>query len=167
MADNLILIGMPGVGKSTVGVLLAKQLLLDFIDTDLLIQRREGLRLQQLITLKGLHNFRRAEEEMLLNLEAEHSVISTGGSVIYSTAGMARLKQLGPLIYLHLSLPQLEQRIADMGDRGVVIEPGQSFADLYADRTPRYRRYADFEIDTDDLGIEEVLKKIEKALKKN
>jgi len=166
MADNLILIGMPGAGKSTVGVLLAKQQMLDFLDTDLLIQRQTGLRLQHLIKLRGLHSFRRTEEEMLLNLDVAHSVISTGGSVIYSTRGMEHLRQLGTLIYLHISLPLLTCRMADMGERGVVIEPGQSFADLYAERTPLYHRYADLEIDTDDLGIEEVLKKIEDSLKK-
>lgn len=166
MTENLILIGMPGAGKSTLGVLLAKQLGLDFIDTDLLLQRQEGLRLQQIISLKGLHRFRSAEEQMLLALNCESTVIATGGSVIYSEPGMARLKGLGRVIYLNIALPQLTQRIADMGERGILIAAGQSFADLYAERTPLYSRYADVEINIDDLGVEEVLRKIEKYLQK-
>jgi shikimate kinase len=166
MTNNLILIGMPGAGKSTVGVLLAKQFGLDFIDTDLLLQRQEGMRLQQVITLKGLDSFRKAEEQMLLALNCENTVIATGGSVIYSEPGMAHLKTLGKRIYLHISLPQLTQRIADMGERGILMARGQSFADLYDERTPLYSRYADLDVPIDDLGVEEVLKKIEKQLPK-
>lgn len=164
MPDNLILIGMPGAGKSTVGVLLAKQLGLDFIDTDLLLQRQTDCRLQQIINLQGLHSFRAAEEQMLLSLDNSNTVIATGGSAIYSKPGMARLKELGQIVYLRISLPLLSQRIADMGQRGILMQAGQSFADLYAERTPGYSQYADLEIDIDNLGIEEVLCKIEKNL---
>ena len=167
MTDNVILIGMPGAGKSTIGVLLAKQLGLDFVDTDLILQRQERLRLQQLITLKGLDSFRKAEEQMLLSLDCESTVIATGGSVIYSETGMAHLKTLGRRIYLDISLPQLTQRIADMGDRGILMAVGQSFADLYDERTPLYRRHADAKIQIDDLGVEEVLQKIENFLQKS
>lgn len=167
MTDNVILIGMPGAGKSTIGVLLAKQLGLDFVDTDLLLQRQERLRLQQLITLKGLHSFRKAEEQMLLSLNCASTVIATGGSVIYSEPGMAHLKNLGRRIYLDISLPQLTQRIADMGERGILMAVGQSFADLYAERAPLYRCYADTKIQIDDLGVEEVLQKIEKYVQKS
>jgi len=165
MRNNLILIGMPGAGKSTVGVLLAKQLGLDFVDTDLILQRQTGLRLQQLINLQGLHRFRAAEEAMLLSLDYTHTLIATGGSVIYSAPGMARLKELGPLVYLNISLPLLTRRIADMGDRGILMSAQQSFADLFAERTPIYKRYADFDINIDDLGPEAVLQKIENCLK--
>lgn len=164
MNDNLILIGMPGVGKSTLGVLLAKQFGLDFMDTDLLLQRRLGLRLQQMINLQGLHSFRYAEEQMLLDLDCEQTLIATGGSVIYSAPGMQHLKQLGQIIYLQISLPQLQRRISDMGQRGVVIAPGQTFADLYAERTPLYSRYADIHVSIDNLGVEDVLQKIEHVL---
>ncbi|MCF6177810.1 MAG: shikimate kinase [Geopsychrobacter sp.] len=164
MGNNLILIGMPGAGKSTVGVLLAKQLGLDFIDTDLVLQRQVGLRLQQLINLRGLHNFRAAEEQMLLSLDCDHAVIATGGSVIYSEPGMQRLKTLGRVVYLKIDLPQLTQRIANMGQRGLMKQAGQSFADLYAERTPRYRRFADIEVDINGLGTEAVLQKVEKQL---
>lgn len=162
--NNLILIGMPGAGKSTTGVLLAKQLGLDFVDTDVLLQRRSGLRLQQLINLQGLHSFRRAEEEMLLELDCADCVVSTGGSVIYSPVGMAHLKRLGRLIYLRISLAPLERRIADMQQRGMVIAAGQSFADLYAERTPLYAHYADLTIDVDGLNIEQVVHRIEKCV---
>jgi shikimate kinase len=167
MTDNVILIGMPGAGKSTVGVLLAKQLGFDFVDTDLLLQRQERLRLQQLITLKGLDSFRKAEEQMLLSLNCESTVIATGGSVIYSEPGMAHLKNLGQRIYLNISLPQLTDRIADMGDRGILMPVGQSFADLYDERTPLYRGYADVDIQIDGLGVEEVLQKIENFVQKS
>jgi len=161
VTDNLILIGMPGAGKSTIGVLLAKQFALDFIDTDLILQRRMGLRLQQMINLQGLHSFRQAEEEMLLALDCRKTLISTGGSVIYSERGMQFLKHLGQVIYLQISLPQLQQRLSNMGQRGVVIAQGQTFADLYAERAPLYQQYADICIDTDDLDVEAVLQKIE------
>ncbi len=164
MKNNLILIGMPGAGKSTIGVLLAKQLGLDFIDTDLLLQRHTGLRLQQIITLQGLHRFRAAEEQMLVSLDCHQTVVATGGSVVYSEPGMRHLKELGQLIYLQISLPLLTRRIADMGQRGMVIEAGQSFADLYTERTPLYRQYADRVVDIDDSGIEEALKKIQRSV---
>jgi len=167
MKENVILIGMPGAGKSTIGVLLAKQLGLDFIDTDLLLQRQVTMRLQQLITLKGLDNFRRAEEQMLLSLSIENTVIATGGSVIYSELGMANLQKLGRLIYLHISLTELTQRIADMGDRGILIAAGQSFKDLYAERTPLYTHYADIEVEIDGLSVEDVLRTIEKLCTKS
>ena len=167
MTDNVILIGMPGAGKSTVGVLLAKQLGFDFVDTDLLLQRQERLRLQQLITLKGLNSFRKAEEQMLLSLNCESTVIATGGSVIYSESGMAHLKNLGQRIYLNISLSQLTDRIADMGERGILMPVGQSFADLYDERSPLYRCYADVDIQIDGLGVEEVLQKIENYVQKS
>ncbi len=164
MTENIILIGMPGAGKSTLGVLLAKQLGLDFVDTDLLLQRQEGMRLQELISRKGMDSFRRAEEEVLLALNCQRTLIATGGSVIYSELGMARLKSLGHLVYLNISLPQLTERIANMGERGILIASGQSFSDLHAERTPLYSRYADLDIVIDGLGIEDVLQKIEKSL---
>ncbi len=164
MNHNLILIGMPGAGKSTLGVLLAKQLGLDFLDTDLLLQRRTGLRLQHIINLQGLHRFRTAEEQMLLELDCQQTLIATGGSVIYSDSGMNHLKTLGSLVYLQISLPFLAKRIADMGQRGMVIGAGQSFADLYAERTPLYHKYADIIVDIDHCSIEQSIKKLEKSV---
>lgn len=160
MNRNLILIGMPAVGKSTLGVLLAKRLALDFVDTDLLLQRRMGMRLHQMINLKGLHSFRVAEEQTLLALDCQNTVIATGGSVIYSSLGMAHLAQLGRLVYLEISLEQLTRRMDDCGQRGVVMAPGQSFAELYAERTPMYRRYADFQVHCDGRDMTQIVDEI-------
>ncbi|NCO53150.1 MAG: shikimate kinase [Deltaproteobacteria bacterium] len=160
MKNNLILIGMPAAGKSTLGVLLAKRLALDFIDTDLLLQRRMGLRLHQMINLKGLHSFRAAEEQTLLTLDCQQAVIATGGSVIYSPAGMAHLAQLGRILYLEISLEQLARRLDDCGQRGVVMAPGQSLADLYAERTPLYRRYAEVMISCDGREMTQIIDEI-------
>lgn len=162
--DNVILIGMPGAGKSTVGVVLAKRLGLNFIDTDLIVQAREKARLQEIIDQHGSSYFRHIEEQMLLNLNMEHCVIATGGSIIYSADGVRELKRTGPFVYLKVSLTTLQQRITDMGSRGLVMERGQSFAELYLERTPLYQQAADLTIDCDGLTVEQVATRIETAL---
>ena len=163
---NVVLIGMPGAGKSTIGVILAKRLGLQFVDTDLLIQTRQRCRLQELIDRRGLAAFRRIEEQMLLALRADHSVIATGGSVIYSQHGMAALCRTGQTVYLQVPRAELQRRIADMGQRGLVMEKHQSFAELYAERTPLYRQYADWTIDCRDRTAEEVAALVEAEVKK-
>jgi shikimate kinase len=162
--SNLVLIGMPGVGKSTVGVVLAKHLGLNFIDTDLLIQARAGLRLQQIIDRQGLEHFLELEEQVIVALNEKQSVIATGGSVIYSPPAMAALRRNGHLIYLKISLPQLRQRLADMTERGVVIEKNQSFADLYASRTRLYQQYAELTVDCDNQTADQVVQRVERAI---
>jgi shikimate kinase len=147
---KLILIGMPGAGKSTVGRLLADRLQRPFLDTDTLIEARHGLRLSELIAQRGLGGFRQAEEAVLLGLSAQQAVIATGGSVVYSAAGMAALRRLGVVVFLHCPLAVLAARIGDPAARGMVIEPGQSFEALYRQRLPLYRQYADVEIDCGD-----------------
>ena len=159
--NNLILIGMPGAGKSTVGVILAKRLGFDFIDTDLLIQAKEKCRLQQIIDNQGLHCFQQIEEQTLLDLNTEQSVIATGGSVIYCPAGMAALAEIGHLVYLQVPLESLQQRIADMGQRGLVMASGQSFAQLYAERTPLYQSYGQLTFDGSRLTAEQLAIQIE------
>lgn len=144
--DNVILIGMPASGKSTVGVILAKLLGYDFIDTDLLIQREAGLRLSEIIKSEGLAGFLAAEERACLSLEADRSVIATGGSVIYSAAGMAHLRSIGTVVYLEVGFDALRLRLHDIRGRGVALRPGQTLEDLYAERTPLYRRYADLTV---------------------
>jgi len=161
---NLILIGMPGAGKSTVGVILAKRLGYDFIDTDLVIQAQEKCRLQEIIDQRGLETFRKIEERVLLNLQTERCVIATGGSVIYSQQGVETIGRTGRLVYLQVSLTDLQQRIADMGQRGLVMSKGQSFADLYQERTPLYEKYANTCIDCSELNAEQVAAEIEKRL---
>lgn len=162
--NNLVLIGMPGVGKSTVGVVLAKHLGLNFIDTDLLLQARAGGRLQQIISERGLDGFLELEEKTILELQAENSVIATGGSVIYSPLAMDALRQNGHLIYLHISLPQLQQRLDDIGQRGVVIEQNQSLEDLYNSRTRLYQHYAELTVDCDNQNPSQVVERIKVAI---
>ncbi len=159
--NNIVLIGMPGAGKSTVGVILAKRAGLQFFDTDLMIQGRERMRLQQVINSKGLDYFRYVEEQVITNLALEYSVIATGGSAVYYPKGMDNLRQNGPVIYLQVSLAELEKRIADMGQRGLVMGKGQNFADLFAERTPLYKKQADVTVQCDGKTAEEVAAEIE------
>ncbi len=164
--NNIILIGMPGAGKSTVGVILAKRLGFDFIDTDLLIQSQEKCRLQQLIDTRGLDNFLEIEEQILLNLHAQHSVIATGGSVVYSEHGLKKLGRSGYQIYLQIGLSTLLQRIADMGQRGLVMNKGQTFEQLYQERTPLYENFADLTLTCEEMNAEQVAVIIENKIER-
>lgn len=166
MEENIILIGMPGAGKSTVGVILAKRIGYDFIDTDLVIQARERCRLQQTIDRYGLEYFRHAEEQALLALNVERCIIATGGSVVYCPKGLKTLGKSGYQVYLEVSLNQLEKRIADMGQRGLVINKDQTFADLYLERTPLYEDACDLKVNCDNLNAEQVAATVELALEK-
>ena len=145
-AGNLVLIGMPGAGKSTVGALLARRLNMPFIDIDELMISRRGRPLQEIIDTEGLQAFARLEEETILELGAAASVIATGGSAVYSAAAMEALKKGGTIIFLDLSLQELEMRITDMTTRGMVIAPETTIAELYRQRRPLYRRHADLVI---------------------
>jgi shikimate kinase len=146
--DNTInLIGMPGVGKSTVGVILAKRTGLTFTDTDLDIQVREGATLQEILESRGHLVLRQIEEDVLLSVPLSGAVISTGGSVVYSEPVMQRLRAAGPVVYLEADLQTLEQRVAAAPDRGIASDAGQTFADIYHERAPLYQRYADITID--------------------
>lgn len=163
--SNLILIGMPGAGKSTVGVVLAKRLGFHFIDTDLVIQAQEKCRLQEIIDQRGTEAFRQIEEQILLGLYTERAIIATGGSVIYSREGIEALGRTGYQVYLQVPLDELEQRIADMGQRGLVMASGQSFSQLYAERTPLYQRYADLIVPCANCNAEQVAIRIENEVK--
>lgn len=136
------LIGMPGVGKSTVGVILAKLIGLDFSDTDLAIQAREQATLQEILERDGHLRLREIEEQVLLEVPLEGRVLATGGSVIYSPAIMQRLKAAGPVVYLRADVTTLKKRVAANPERGIASGAGQSFEDIYAERTPLYDRYA-------------------------
>ncbi len=164
--SNIILIGMPGAGKSTVGVVLAKRLGFQFYDTDLIIQAREHKRLQQIIDSKGLDYFRYTEEQVIANLQLEHCVIATGGSVVYYENGLKALAATGQLVYLQVDLPELEQRIADMGQRGLVMGEGQTFEQLYNERTPLYQKFADLTIPCQGCNAEQVAAAIEEQIKR-
>jgi shikimate kinase len=162
--ENIILIGMPWSGKSTAGVLLAKQLSRNFVDTDLVIQAAEKRRLQEIIDTEGLAAFRRLEERHVLGLSCRGHVIATGGSVVYSESAMAHLKKNGCCIYLELPFAALKQRAADMAMRGLVRARGQSLRDLYEERTPLYARYADVTVRCGERNHEAVLRAIVAAL---
>lgn len=162
--NNIVLIGMPGAGKSTVGVLLAKALSRNFVDTDLIIQASEGRRLQDIIDEDGLEAFRATEERHVLALSIPGAVIATGGSVVYSSTAMSHLKAGGTVVYLELPLDTIRKRITNMGDRGVAKAPGQSLEALYTEREPLYTRYADVVIPCGDLGHDDVVQAVLKSL---
>lgn len=161
---NLILIGMPGVGKSTIGVVLAKNLGYDFMDSDLLIQQREGRLLHEIIEEKGLDEFNRIENEVNASIEAKNTVIATGGSVVYGKEAMEHLSSIGTVIYLQLPLEELEERLGDLNERGVSIRKGQTLASLMEERTPLYEKYADLVIECHERQIREIVKDIRKRL---
>ncbi|MEP5569431.1 MAG: shikimate kinase [Halioglobus sp.] len=154
--NTISLVGMPGAGKSTVGVLLAKLAGLRFVDTDLDIQVQEEATLQEILEKHGYRYLRQAEEKVLLTIELDHALVSTGGSAVYSKASMARLKSLGPILYLHTELDILEQRVAAAPPRGIASDSEQSFAQLYAERTPLYEHYADHILPTGGKTPEQI-----------
>jgi shikimate kinase len=162
---NIILIGMPGVGKSTVGVLLAKALSRDFLDTDVYIQAKEGRTLQEIIDREGLSAFCRIEEGHVRSLKFRASVIATGGSVVYYPAAMARFRSSGIVIHLDLALAHLKKRLTNLLTRGVVMAPGQKFDQLFDERLPLYRKYAHLTIDCAGCTHEEVVEEIIRRLK--
>ena len=157
---NIVLIGMPGAGKSTLGVLLAKELSRSFLDTDIYIQAQEDLPLQSILDEQGVDGFLRIEEYHILSLRLKGHVIATGGSVVYSPRAMGHLKSSGIVVLLDLSLPLLTERIRDMDSRGIAMAPGQDLATLYRERRPLYDRYADIRVLCDRRGHEAVLREI-------
>ena len=158
--SNVVLIGMPGVGKSTVGVLLAKVLSMDFLDTDVLIQSLEGRRLQDILNEKGRAAFVEMESRHVAALNCRGHVIATGGSVVYGDRAMRHLKTLGVIVHLDLDCGLLQERLRNTDERGVVKDRDQSICQLYAERQPLYRRYADVRVDGAGLGHEEVVQRI-------
>ncbi|HET8800945.1 MAG TPA: shikimate kinase [Marinobacter sp.] len=153
---NLVMIGMPGSGKSTVGVLLAKRLGLGFIDTDLLIQEQAGRTLQEIVDQDGYKALRHIEEEVLLNLNVQHKVISTGGSAVYSAAAMAHLKASGTVIFLDIPLALVIERIGDYSLRGISRRPDQSLEALFEERLELYSRFADLSVTGEGRNQDEV-----------
>ena len=164
MTDNIILIGMPGAGKSTVGVVLAKSLGYNFIDSDLVIQAETGKRLFEIIEEEGIDGFLAVENRINAKLQTHHAVIATGGSVIYGEEAMEHLKSIGKVVYLKVSYESLRKRLGDLLKRGVAIRNGSTLLDLYNERVPMYERYADITVDAQDKGIREVMEAIEAAL---
>lgn len=162
--NNIILIGMPGCGKSTVGVLLAKALLYHFVDTDLLIQRDQGDSLCHIIETKGLEPFKAIENRVLCGLACDRSVIATGGSAVYGEEAMAHLKAGGTVVYLKLEPAVIEARVQNITTRGIAMDPGCTLADLYRERAPLYERYADVTVECNGLSPEACVEAILTAL---
>ena len=161
---NIILIGMPGAGKSTVGVVLAKILGKDFEDIDLIIQRKEKRRLQNIIDTDGLQKFLEIEENALLDADFNNTVIATGGSAVMSEKGMLNLKKNSIVVYLKLSLEAVTKRIHNLSSRGIAMEKGQTLSDIFEIRKNLYEKYADIVIDCENCSIEQVIEKVRTAL---
>lgn len=140
---NITLIGMPGSGKSTIGVLLAKRLGMEFVDTDLLIQKREKRRLPEIIAREGIDRFLEIENEVNASLEVENTIIAPGGSAVYGREAMEHFREISKVVYLKLSLRELKKRLGDLKSRGVVCKEGETLADVMRERAPLYEQYAD------------------------
>lgn len=164
--SNIILIGMPGSGKSTLGVLLAKAMNYRFVDTDLLIQEREGKLLCEIIAEQGRDAFIEIEGDVNASVEAERTVIAPGGSAIYSEKGMNHFKEIGTVVYLHVPVTELEKRLGDLKRRGVVLKDGQTLETLYEERHAYYSRYADITIDVTQEDTGAILAEIIREWKK-
>lgn len=164
MKDNIILIGMPGAGKSTVGVVLAKKLGYVFMDSDLVIQSQEGKLLHEIISEKGVEGFWKVEEQVNAAIDTDRTVIATGGSVVYGPRAMEHLHDIGTVVYLKLSLKAIADRLGDLNERGVTLKEGQDLQGLYEERVPLYEKYADVTIDCENLQIREVVDAVSRRL---
>ena len=156
--DNIILIGMPGAGKSTLGVLLAKAMGKLFVDTDIIIQQKTKRLLQDIIDNDGTEAFMSLEEEILLSVNEENTVIATGGSAVYSEKAMENFRKNGTVVYLHVDFAEIEKRVTNITTRGIVLKNGKSLADAYEERKPLYDKYADVTIDCTGSTIENSVK---------
>ena len=157
MKSNIVLIGMPGVGKSTIGVILAKILAYHFLDSDLVIQEREGKRLHQIISEVGCDGFLKIENDVNASLNVERTIIATGGSAIYGKEAMEHLKEIGEVVYLKADYETIKKRLGNLEKRGVALKNGQTLKDLYEERTKLYELYADVTVDEKGLGTEETI----------
>ncbi|ACU94951.1 shikimate kinase [Cryptobacterium curtum DSM 15641] len=160
--DNIVLIGMPGAGKSTLGIVLAKILGFDFIDADLLIQNQSNKTLQKILDACGPTGFIQVENEVLCGLEASRTVIATGGSAVYSDEAMKHLMHIGTIVYLKTSLEELTMRLGGLYERGVVMKDGMgmSLSDLYEERIPLYEQYAEVTLDLDGMSVRDAARKL-------
>ena len=162
--ENIILIGMPGAGKSSIGVVLAKAIGYEFVDTDLLIQAREGCLLSEIIEKEGRERFVEIENEVNAGLDVKRCVIAPGGSVIYGIEAMKHFQEIGTIVYLKLSYEDLAKRLGNLKGRGVVLKEGQTLKDLYEERTCLYEKYADFILECDRKSIRTIVEELAEAL---
>ena len=161
---NVILIGMPGAGKSTIGVVLAKNLGYKFVDSDLVIQETEGKLLHEIISEVGDDGFREVENRVNASMEITNTVLATGGSAVYGKEAMEHLKKIGSVVYLKQSYEEIKHRLGDLSKRGVSIKKGQTLKDLYDERVPLYEKYADIEIDCSNKQLRDIVKEIRARL---
>ena len=164
MKDNIVLIGMPGVGKSTVGVVLAKALGYNFVDADLVIQQQTGKLLCELIAEHGTEGFLEIEDGVNSSIEGHKTVIATGGSAVYCAKAMEHYKEIATVLYLRVSYETLEERLGDLKNRGVVLNDGQTLKDLYDERTAYYEKYADVTVNEEGLSIRETIDAVKEKL---
>lgn len=164
MDNNIILIGMPGSGKSSVGVVLAKALGYGFVDVDLLIQERAGALLQEILDRDGVERFLDLERDVLCSVDCARSVIAPGGSCVCREASIAHMRRMGTVVYLALSLPDVESRIHNLATRGIALSPGQTIADVYAYRTPLYERCAHLTVPAGGQSLAETVEAVKTAL---
>lgn len=165
--NNITLIGMPGVGKSTLGVVLAKILGYQFLDSDLLIQQQEERRLSCIIEEEGIEGFKKIENRVNASIEVQDTVIATGGSVVYCEEAMQHLKSVGKVVYLKLSYKSIKKRLGNLKGRGVVLKEGQTLLDLYEERIPLYEKYADIVVNEEGRSLEEGIQAVLEALGKD
>ena len=158
--SNIILIGMPGCGKSTVGVVLAKNMGLRFLDSDICIQEQENCLLHEIIAREGMDEFLAIENRVNASLQVEKHVIATGGSAIYGVKAMEHLSEIGTIVYLKLPYEEIKERLGDLVKRGVTFREGQTLLDLYEERVPLYEKYADIIVDCDGKPIREIVHEI-------
>ena len=163
---NIILIGMPAVGKSTVGVVVAKRIGYEFIDTDLLIQKQERRLLKEIIAEEGNERFLEIENQVNRDLQVESAVISPGGSVVYCEEAMQHFKEIGTVIYLHATYEAIYKRITNAKNRGVVLKEGQTLKDLYDERVKLFEKYADYTVSEEGLSLEETIDMVLELLEK-
>jgi shikimate kinase len=157
---NIVLIGMPGCGKSTVGVILAKTIGVDFVDTDILIQQREGRLLQNIIDVDGIEKFLDCEANAVKSLVCDNSVIATGGSVVFRKEAIEHLKNNGKIFYLNVQLDEIKNRLNNISTRGIAAQKGKSIDEIYEEREPLYKKYADYILDLEYSSVEQTIEKI-------
>ncbi len=163
---NIVLIGMPSAGKSTVGIILAKTLGMSFVDTDIVIQENSNMLLQEIIDTQGIKSFLSIEESSILSIRCKKSIIATGGSVIYSSKAMEYLKQEGIVIYFKIDFAEMSRRLDNISTRGIALDKNQSIFDMYNQRVPIYEKYADITVDCSQKDVEEIINSVIDEIKR-